>query len=100
MSARMIGGYVLIRDHMAGVFFGTLTEIDMANKTWTLEDARKLHFWAKAAAVEGVVARGPDPQRSRCTPAVALVSGATLAQVILCRPAERAVLEALPEWKP
>jgi len=99
-NTSMVGKFVLVRDHMAGVLFGRLEELDLGQKTWVLTNARKIHFWSKAAAVEGVVVRGPDPAKSRVTPAVTQVAGAALVQVIVCTSAEEKVLSALPEWKP
>lgn len=95
----MQGKFVLIRDNMAGVFYGTCESIDLALGTWTLTDARKVHYWTGAGAVEGVVARGPKTG-SRITAKVSRVAGRTLVQVIECQPAEQAMLEGQPEWQP
>jgi len=95
----MVSKFVLVRDSMAGVFYGVCESLDLTAGTWTLQDARKVHYWTGAGAVEGVVARGPK-SGSRITAKVTRVAGRTLVQIIECTPAERAVLEGLPEWQP
>lgn len=95
----MVGKFVLVRDDMGGVFFGVCEELCLKDGTWTLANARKVHYWTGAGAVEGVVARGPK-QGSRITAKVTRVSGRTLAQIIECTSAEQAVLEGQPEWQP
>lgn len=90
----------LIRDNMAGVLFGDLVSIDLAAKTWTLKNARKIHYWSRAAAVEGVVVRGIDPVASKVTAAVTETAGAALVQVVYMTPDEYASLNSVPEWRP
>jgi hypothetical protein len=95
----MISKFVLVRDSRAGVFYGVCEALDLTAGPGTVQDARKVHYWTGAGAVEGVVARGPKVG-SRITAKVTRVAGRTLVQIIECTPAERAVLEGLPEWQP
>ncbi len=94
----MIGKNVLIRDDKAGVLFGTLTAQE--GKAWTLAGACKIHYWTKAAAVEGIAAVGSAGQNSRITPKVALVQGFEAVQIVLLADAEHAALMAAPVWVP
>ena len=91
---------MLIRDHMAGVFFGELDTMDLATKTWTMRDARKIHYWRRAAAVEGVAVRGICPKDSRVTAKVGKVGGAWLVQFVEMTDEQFAALDAVPEWRP
>ena len=95
----MVGKFVLVRDDLAGVFFGKCEALDMATGTWTLSTARKIHYWASAGAVEGVVVHGPGVS-SRVTATVTRIAGRTLVQVIECTSDEAAELMGQPEWKP
>ncbi len=93
--------YVLIRDNMAGVFFGELDSLDLAAGTWTLSTARKIWSWSRAGAVEGVAVRGIDPIKSRVTARTSgPVSGRSLVQVVYLTDAEHAALDSVPEWRP
>lgn len=94
-----IGNKVLIRDHMAGVFFGTLAEFDLKAGTWMLKGARKIHYWVRAGAVEGVAVRGIDQKQSRVTARVD-VAGRSMVQICLMSEEQYAALDACPEWRP
>jgi hypothetical protein len=98
MSNPMLGKTVLIRDHMAGVLFGTLSQQE--GKMWVLQNARKIHYWAKAAAVEGIVAKGAVGQGSRVTPSVELMQGFDAVQVILLPDAQYKELMDYAVWEP
>jgi hypothetical protein len=100
MCDSLIGTSVLIRDSSAGVMFGTLESVD--GKSWRLAaGARKIHFWRRAGAVEGVAVRGIDPQASRVTAASSRpVVGFDAVQVIGLTEAEFATLNSVPEWRP
>lgn len=93
----MLNQNVIIRDNMAGVFVGTLTMQD--GKTWTARDVRKIHYWTKAAAVEGLATVGFG-RDSRITPIVAEIQGFDAVQICLCTDAEHAALMAAPVWTP
>ena len=90
--------FVLIRDNMAGVFVGLLTA--HASKSWTLSGSRKIHYWTKAAAVEGIASFGPGPGSRVCPLRVPRVGGEDLVQILDLTPEEHATLMALPVWTP
>lgn len=94
----MVGEFVLIRDNMAGVLFGKLVQQD--GKMWVLQNARKIHYWSKAAAVEGIVATAALGKDSRVTPAVELSQGFDAVQVILMPQAVFDQLNTFPVWNP
>lgn len=90
--------YVLIRDNMAGVFVGLLTA--HVGKSWTLTSSRKIHYWTKAAACEGIATFGPGPGSRVCPLRVPPVGGEDLVQIIDLTIEEHAALMALPVWTP
>lgn len=90
---------VLIRDHMAGILVGTLVGGDLVSGTWTLKNARKVHYWTRAAAAEGLAVTGDMGSGGRITPMVPLVSGRSLVQIIEDYGGCQKILEA-PVWTP
>jgi hypothetical protein len=90
--------FVIIRDNMAGVFVGTL--IAHSGKSWTLTHSRKIYYWTKAAAVEGIASFGPGPGSRVCPLRVPPVGGEDLVQIIDLTAEEAAALMALPVWTP
>ena len=94
----MIGKNVLVRDDKAGVLIGTL--MAQNGKAWTLSNARKIHYWTKAAAVEGIAAVGSAGNGSRITPTVTMVQGFEAVQIVLLGDAEHTALMESPTWMP
>lgn len=91
----MIGQWVVVRDHMAGVYCGRLLWID--GQSWGLEEARQAHYWTGAAATPGLAVRGPGGGRigppSR-------IEGHQLVSVMACTPEAVAAWQRQPEWAP
>lgn len=55
----MLNCYVLVRDHRAGIFAGTLIGINKNDrKNIVLKDVRKLWYWNGAAAIEQLAVDG------------------------------------------
>lgn len=50
--------YVIVRTVNAGVFAGTLTETDLSNGSVTLQNARRLWYWAGAASLSQLAQEG------------------------------------------
>ena len=93
------GDHVVIRDHMAGVYVGTLKSYDPVTKVATLLNARKCWRWAGAAAVNGIAVKGIKYEGSKIAPAVPQVTMSTVVECIMCTDVGyRSVMEA-PEWK-
>jgi len=98
MNNPFLNQKVLIRDHMAGVLIGVL--ISQEGKQWILQDARKIHYWEKAAAVEGIVATGSVGTKSRITPSVGLMQGFDAVQIIILPDDAYNQLQTFPDWTP
>jgi hypothetical protein len=95
----LIGSSVIVRDHMAGLYAGVLTYIDLAARTWTMRDARLVHYWSRAAAVPGVAMYGPGPG-SRVCPAVPVFAGNDLVGICPLSVESEKILREYPEWSP
>jgi hypothetical protein len=93
----MIGQVVVLRDNAAGVFVGTLAEFDQAAKTCRLTDARKIHYWVGAGAVEGLATHGCK-DGSRITAKVAQVATCDVVQIVSTTPVGAKCLMDWPEW--
>lgn len=100
MIEELIGKVVIVRDNMAGVFVGTLAAVNLVAGTAVLNDARKIHYWRRAAATEGIAVRGIDTAQSRVTPAVPVVGVRSVVQIHPCDPDVGVALLAAPEWRP
>ena len=93
-----VGKKVLIRDHMAGVFVTTLTKIK--RKEWVGAESRKIHYWSKAGAVEGISKTGIDLNASRVTVATEMSCGKELVQLCLLSDDQYNELMGAKVWNP
>lgn len=57
---KMIGKRVLIRSYGAGVFYGTLNEVEKTEDKWTVEllDCRRIWYWDGACSITQLAAEG------------------------------------------
>lgn len=79
MLAHLVGKKVLIRDHKAGLFLTTLIEVN--KQEWLGGKSRKIHYWEKAGAVEGIAETGIDLKESRITVSTEMSAGKELIQI-------------------
>lgn len=99
---KLIGKRVIIRANRAGVFYGTLNEVEPLGDKYTVElgSARRLWYWDGAASITQLAVDGtkkPDSckftmrQESVVVDGVIEIHGAT----------EKAIksIEAVKEWK-
>lgn len=93
--ASLVGRRVVVRDHMAGVYCGTLAWVDGA--AWALTEARQAHYWTGAAATPGLAVRGPTG--GRIGPACD-IAGESLVSIMPCTDAAAAAWDAQQEWRP
>ena len=92
-----IGQKVLIRTYSAGVHFGTL--VSKKNQNVVLENAHRVHHWAKACSLSQLAMEGDkDIDNSRISMAVTSIE---LDQVIEVIPLSDTVFEQLTSkiWK-
>ena len=92
------GKYVIVRANGAGVFFGRLAEKNGTEVK--LRDARKLHYWDGAAAVEEISQIGTrKPENCRFTVTVKEVTIENVLQTIPCTDQAVEVIQSVREWK-
>lgn len=92
-----IGRKVIIRDHMAGVFCTTLLKLD--GEKWIGGESRKIHYWSKAGAVEGISKFGIDLEKSRITAKKEMSCGGSIVQICHCDDEIYEKIMGAPEWK-
>jgi len=89
--------YVIARCDRAGVFFGKYQELN--GNELTLTEARKLHYWDGAAAVEEISQIGTKaPDNCRFTITVPEMVVLNPVQVIPCTDEAAEVIRGVKEW--
>ena len=94
----MLGKKVIVRAKDAGVFFGTLKE--KTPDEVVLSNARKLHYWDGAGAVEGIAIQGSTkPNECRFTVWVEEICIADWCQILPCTDESIEIIESIKEWR-
>ena len=96
--SRLIGKKVIVRSVQAGVFYGTLEEKN--GDEVMLTNARKLHYWDGAGAVEGLAKYGvTKPKNCRFTVwnEESLINN--WCQILPTSEAAQKSIEGVKEWK-
>lgn len=89
---------VIVRSDSAGVFFGKLLEKEGTEVI--LENARKLHYWEGAAAVEEICMVGTkNPSGCRFTVTVPLIGITEVSQILPCTEEAVKAITSVVEWK-
>ena len=96
-ASSLAGRRVLVRDHRAGVYCGTLQSADVVNKVGTVTDARQVYYWEGAAATPGIAARGVG-SGSKIGPVVELVELCDVVQIMPMTHEAWATIEDAPVW--
>ncbi len=90
--------YVIVRANGAGVFFGILDKKE--GDEVTLKQARKLHYWNGACAVEQIATDGvTKPNDCRFTVVVEEVTIMNVLQIIPCTDKSVENIKAVKVWK-
>ena len=93
----LIGKHVIVRSHMAGVFFGILTAKD--GQEITLKNARKFFYFAGANTVEDLANQGAlRPNDCKLTSQVDEVVISEYVQIIPCTDAAIEQINTIPSW--
>jgi len=82
MMADHIGKKVIVRDNMGGVYCTTLVDIDGCK--WRGGVSRKIHYWDKAGAVQGISKTSIDLSNSRITVKTEHSHGYQLVEMCIC----------------
>ena len=103
-TSTLIGKNVIVRDNAAGVFCGTLADYkpgtDGRGGFSVINNARKIHYWEGAGAVEGLAVGGLNQSTSRVTPRVSTVETTDVVQIVACEPAGYESIMTTPVWSP
>lgn len=83
----MIGQFVVVRAHYAGVHCGVLEAMD--GKTLTLKDARRIWRWRGANTLNEVATKGVSPDYTRISEPVAQIVLTEACEVIATTDAAR-----------
>ena len=95
---KMIGKYVIVRSHLAGVFFGILSEKN--GTELTLTNARKFYYYSGANTVEDIADKGAlNVKNCKVTIEVEEIVISDFVQILPCT--EKAVeqIKTIPAWK-
>lgn len=98
----LIGKKVIIRSHGAGVFFGTLNEVEKCEDNWTVEllDCRRIWYWEGACSITQLAVDGtknPDGCKFTVTEPSAIVS--SVIEFHECSEVSVKSIASVPEWK-
>ena len=99
---KLIGKKVIIRSYGAGVFFGTLNEVEIQGDKFIVEllNDRKLYYWDGACAVQEIADKGTLKARNcKFTVTVASQVISSVLEIIPCTEIAIKVIEGVKEWK-
>ena len=99
---KLIGKKVIIRSYGAGVFFGTLNEVERTEDKWTVElqNCRRLWYWHGACSITQLAVDGTSrPQDCKFTITEPSIVVSSVIEIHEC--SEKAIksIESVSEWK-
>lgn len=99
---KLIGKKVIIRSYGAGLFFGTLNEVEKCEDKWTVEllNCRRLWYWNGACSITQLAVDGtkrPDDCKFTITEPSIVVS--SVVEIHGCTDKAIDSIEGVPEWK-
>lgn len=98
MIDRMIGKYCMVRTHSAGVFAGTVEQID--GRTALLSKARRIWYWEGAASLSQLATNGTtSPRRCKFPVPVDEVLLFDVIEIIPITPEAAASINEVPVWR-
>ena len=97
-TEKLISKKVIIRAYGAGVFYGTLNEVD--GDTVELTHARRLWFWDGAASLSQLAAEGVKaPERCKFTVEVDQIVISKVMEIIPATDEAQKSIEAVKVWR-
>jgi len=98
MNTNFTGRYCMVRTLSAGVFAGTLTEIE--GDTAVVTDARRIWYWDGAASLSQLASSGTTkPRECKFPEAVPEVMLKGVIEIIPISEAARESIASVPVWK-
>ena len=101
-TEKLIGKKVIIRSYGAGVFFGTLNEVEIKGDKLIVEllNDRKLYYWDGACAVQEIANKGTlNAVNCKFTVTVASQVISSVLEIIPCTEIAIKAIEGVKEWK-
>ena len=93
-----VGKKVIIRSDRAGVFFGTLAEVE--GSTARMENVRRLWYWDGAASLSQLATDGTNaPKNCKFTVSVAEMVIHGIIEIIPCTDKSIKSIEDVKEWR-
>lgn len=99
---KLIGKQVIIRSFGAGVFFGTLNEVEKCNDNWTVElfNCRRIWKWAGACSITQLAVDGTkDPDGCCFTITEPSIVVSSVIEIHGCTDKAIKSIMAVKEWK-
>ena len=98
MYDNIIGKHCIVRTYSAGVFAGTVAEID--GKVALVTQARRIWYWSGAASLSQLATDGTsDPKNCKFPVAVDEVLLTEVIEVIPTTPGAQKSIAEVPVWK-
>ena len=96
-KSNLIGKYVIVRSHLAGIFFGILTNKE--NDELTLSKARKIFYFSGAYTVEDIAVQGPlNIDKCKITVEVEEIVISKFEQILPCTQESITQIKNIPIW--
>lgn len=100
MKENFIGQYCIIRANRAGVFAGTVVDIDLDNRIVVLDNARRLWYWSGAATLSQLALEGvKNPSDCKFTVAIDSMMILDVIEIIPTTITAMACIQGVPVWK-
>ena len=99
---KLIGKKVIIRSYGAGVFFGTLNEVEKSEDKYTVEllDCRRLWRWSGACSITQLAVDGTkNPSGCSFTITEPSIVVSSVIEIHECSEAAVSSIENVPVWK-
>lgn len=98
MKTNFVGQYCIIRSDRAGVFAGTVSEVD--GQTVVLTDARRLWYWSGAASLSQMAVDGVKiPESCKFTMPVDTIAIFGVIEIIPATVTAMTSIKGVPVWK-
>lgn len=98
----LIGKKVIVRSYGAGVFYGTLNEVEKCEDKWMVEliDCRRLWQWVGACSITQLAVDGPKrPRECQFTITEKSIVVSSVIELHECEPAAVKIIESVEPWK-
>lgn len=99
---KLIGKKVVIRSYGAGVFFGTLNEVEKCEDKWAVEllNCRRLWYWGGACSITQLAVDGTKaPSNCKFTITESSIVVSSVIEIHECTAKAVESIESVREWK-